>query len=154
MSTQTQAFVFANDERAVHYVRPCFRVIEGGSRKSGSQKADWAHARQSGATGHVYSLHTRIGLGAMTVAACLVLALVWTVSDMLVARNVACSFDQTPCETITVCSGDSLWTIADEHPVEGRTTAEVVRFIREYNNLADTCLYPGMELNVPQTVQA
>ena len=154
MSTQSQAYRIDNDVKAVHNARPRFRVIEGGLAVNGSLAIDEGHVRQPEALGHVYSLRTRVSLVAMTVAVCLVLASLWMLSDILVARAARSSFDSASYETITVHTGDSLWTIADEHPVEGRTTAEVARYIRERNQLADTCLYPGMELSVPQASRA
>lgn len=154
MSTQSQAYVIDNNDQVARTARPRFRVIEGGLAKDCAQSVNGRHVQQPMVSGHVYSLRTRVSLVAMTVVACIVLASVWVLSDILMARSVRSSFDQASYETITVHSGDSLWTIADEHPVEGRTTAEVARYIREHNQLTDTCLYPGMELSVPQASRA
>lgn len=52
-------------------------------------------------------------------------------------------------ETIEVVSGDSLWNIAAERPVEGLTTQETVDFIRDANGLDVSMLTAGMELEVP-----
>ena len=154
MSMQSQAYSIDNDVKAVRNTRPRFRVIEGGLANVDHQAIDEVCNRQTEASSHVYSLRTRVSLVAMTVAACLALASIWVLSDIIVARGMRSSFDQASYETITVHTGDSLWTIADEHPVEGRTTAEVARYIRERNQLTDTCLYPGMELSVPQASRA
>jgi LysM repeat protein len=52
-------------------------------------------------------------------------------------------------ETVTVVSGDTLWSIAEDHSVDGVTTANMVDVIREANHLESACLYGGMQLLVP-----
>lgn len=51
--------------------------------------------------------------------------------------------------TVEVAAGDSLWSIAEEHPVEGFGTKDALALIRDWNDLAGSTLQPGMELVVP-----
>ena len=50
---------------------------------------------------------------------------------------------------IYVRSGDSLWNIAVDHPIEGLTTDEAVDVIREWNDLTSATLFPGSSIIVP-----
>ena len=180
MSTMAQAYRVQIDEQSEGYTRPHFRVIEGGHPSESVRRdhvhgntapATRAHANQApasrarvthmpamrvryaqapAASAHVFSLRTRVRLVAMAVAVFVLLGAAWTLSDF--THAVACknAFEQATYETITVHTGDSLWSIADAHPVAGRTTDEVVRHIRESNGLTSACIQPGMTLMVPQ----
>ena len=180
MSTMAQAYRRQIDEQHEGYARPCLRVIEGGlshgsvrtdafdraaahamyaqAIQAPISRAHIAHmsttrdqaAKTSATRAHVFSLRTRIRLVAMAVAAFVILGAAWTMSDFMHAVSCKSSFEQAAHETITVHTGDSLWSIADEHPVAGRTTAEVVSHIRECNGLTSACIQPGMVLTVPQ----
>ncbi len=52
-------------------------------------------------------------------------------------------------EPVTVEAGDSLWSLATEHPIEGLSTQETSDAIRDRNQLETALLQPGMELEVP-----
>ena len=109
-----------------------------------------ASAQAPAASAHVFSLRTGVRLVAMAVAAFVLLGAAWTLSDF--THAVACknAFEQATYETITVHTGDSLWSIADAHPVAGRTTDDLVRHIRESNGLTSACIQPGMALTAPE----
>lgn len=55
----------------------------------------------------------------------------------------------TETSVITVRTGDSLWSIAAAHGIEGLSTQETSDAIRELNDLDSALLTPGMELAVP-----
>lgn len=57
----------------------------------------------------------------------------------------------TPSVQVNVEPGDSLWSLAREHPIPGLSTNEVVSRIRELNDLDSSLLRPGEQLMVPQT---
>lgn len=59
------------------------------------------------------------------------------------------TLDSTREEYVDVQPGDSLWTLAQEHPVNGADTSEVMSWIQRTNGLADTTLKPGQEIIVP-----
>lgn len=55
-----------------------------------------------------------------------------------------------PSIQVDVEPGDSLWSLAREHPIAGLSTNEVVSRIRELNDLDGSLLRPGEQLMVPQ----
>lgn len=59
------------------------------------------------------------------------------------------TLDSTREEYVDVQPGDSLWTLAQEHPVSGADTSEVMSWIQRTNGLTDTTLKPGQEIIVP-----
>lgn len=57
-------------------------------------------------------------------------------------------------ETVTVRSGQSLWTIAEAHPVPTLDLRDSVAWIRDHNHLPDSTLMAGQELEVPRGTEA
>ena len=51
--------------------------------------------------------------------------------------------------TLVVKSGESLWQIAEDHPIEGFDTAQTVSVLKTWNSLESSALQPGMLLVVP-----
>lgn len=84
---------------------------------------------------------------------CLVMACVliaaWCASDALLARRRAAAFEDMEVTRVVVAPGDCLWSIAEEHGVEGATTQEVVTWIVEYNKLSSSAVSTGDLLEVP-----
>ena len=111
------------------------RVIEGG--QGVSRKAASASARSSAPIA--------LCVATMIVAVCLA----WLQIDHMTSVRVARAFAEAPVETVTVMPGDSLWQIAEEHPVQGTTTDQLVNHIIDENGLEDAMLRPGMRLSVP-----
>lgn len=62
------------------------------------------------------------------------------------------ALDSTPTQYVEVFEGDSLWTLAEEHPVSGMTTQETTELIRAWNDLDHATLQPGMELLVASDI--
>ncbi len=56
-----------------------------------------------------------------------------------------------PSRVVEVVSGDTLWDIATDNPIEGITVNETVDVIKKANDLDSGLLVPGMELRVPIT---
>lgn len=90
-----------------------------------------------------------------------VFAILVLVSSMLAAMFSVASgsrsafenaLDSTPTQYVEVFEGDSLWTLAKEHPVSGMTTQETTELIRAWNDLDYATLQPGMELLVASDV--
>ena len=50
---------------------------------------------------------------------------------------------------VVVISGQGLWDIAEAHPVEGLSTAELVDHIIEVNGLPNATIHSGQRLSVP-----
>lgn len=57
--------------------------------------------------------------------------------------------DVAPHETIRVGAGDSLWSLAEEHPVPGVETRLVASWIKDENGLDNSSLKIGESLVVP-----
>lgn len=52
-------------------------------------------------------------------------------------------------ETLRVRPGQTLWSIAREHPSPGRSTAETVQFLAQINGLEGVAVAAGAMLEVP-----
>lgn len=89
------------------------------------------------------------GLAAIVVMATLLLFAALSMSlESQTAMDSALS--STARETIVVTPGESLWSIAENHPIEGMDTDETVYVIRSWNDLDSSLLQPGMSLSVPE----
>jgi hypothetical protein len=58
----------------------------------------------------------------------------------------------TTTASIRVRTSDTLWSIAESHPVTGRSTATVVDDIARLNGLRTAAVCPGTILRVPATI--
>ncbi len=54
----------------------------------------------------------------------------------------------TATQQIVVDSGDSLWSLAESHPVSGMSTEDTVRLMKSWNELEHAVLAPGQTLFV------
>lgn len=52
-------------------------------------------------------------------------------------------------EGVCVQQGDTLWELAEAHPVHGLTTQEVVELVASHNGISDAVIQPGQVLQVP-----
>lgn len=59
------------------------------------------------------------------------------------------AFSHVEMEEVAVEAGDSLWTIAERHAVDGMTTRELVDRLKELNDTGSQPLQPGDVLMVP-----
>jgi hypothetical protein len=50
---------------------------------------------------------------------------------------------------LKVQSGDTLWTLAAQHPIAGMTTAQVADLLAESNGLPTRMVLPGQVILVP-----
>ena len=111
--------------------RPHFTVIEGG------RKAARKQAQGSGM------------LFVTALVSIVIFVAVWILMDNALQARIDSAFAKANYETVTVVSGDSLWSIAEEHPVKGCSTQQVVNHIRVTNNLDSALLPAGERLVVP-----
>lgn len=114
-----------------------FTVIEGG-------RDSRMHDVESHSVRH-YGLAVRIMVSlAIIVVLC---------SSFAAFTSKDAAFDRalrgTDLVEFSVEDGDSLWSIASEHPVEGLTTQEAVDAIMRWNELDAAGLHPGQTLLVP-----
>ena len=122
---------------------PALRVVEGA--KPGSPTAAPAsHADSDRLSGR----SLRLSAAVATVAVAVVLGS-WGALDAAHAGRVADALSNCATQSVEVSRGDSLWSIAEAHPVEGVSTPEVVSWIVEANNLPNSSVASGQALVVP-----
>lgn len=126
---------------------PAFTVVKGG--RSGFQTLPDKPVRSQ----CVATTSAPVALKASTIVA---LAVAFTLFFVLAtsifsARHAAYaeSVSNVTYETVRVQSGDSLWSLAQEHPIEGLSTQETSDMIRNVNHLEHGSLDAGVHLKVP-----
>lgn len=126
---------------------PVFTVVKGG--RSGFQTLPGKPVRSR----CVATTSAPVALKASTIVA---LAVALTLSFVLAtsifsARHAAYaeSVSNVTYETVRVQPGDSLWSLAQEHPIEGLSTQETSDMIRNVNHLEHGSLAAGAHLKVP-----
>lgn len=140
---RSQAQFFSEGSSALAARPVSLRLIQGG------------RSAHHDASGHVMpevpQVPPRRSYALLALAIVSVLALGSLVFAMDVSSSYARTrdFERVATEQVAVSSGDSLWTLAEEHPVPGRSTAEVVDFIREQNSLSSSTVVAGQRLLVP-----
>ena len=178
MNTQSQQGVMCEGSLALSASAPRFRVIQGGkmdqkhdamsvstchradSRDSrvkraktikSNRKPQQAKKRASVAVANKSAIAMRdVALvKVFSIALALVMACTWLVVDMHTKQSVDNALASVSYETVVVHQGDSLWSIAQNHPVPGCTTDQLVHHIRDINGIEDACLSCGMRINVP-----
>ena len=126
---------------------PAFMVIKGG--RSGFQAPSAKSARSK----CVAVASAPVALKASTVVAVAVAFTLFFVlaTSVFSARHAAYaeSVSNVTYETVRVQSGDSLWSLAQEHPIEGLSTQETSDMIRSVNHLEHGSLDAGAHLKVP-----
>ena len=128
-------------------VSPAFTVVKGG--RSNFQAVTTKPVRNQ----HAGAASAPVALKASTVVAVAVAFTLFFVLAMSVfsARHAAYadSVANVTYETVRVQSGDSLWSLAQEHPIDGLSTQETSDMIRSVNHLERGSLDAGAVLKVP-----
>ena len=126
---------------------PAFTVVKGG--RSGFQTLPGKPARSQ----RVAAASAPVALKASTIIALAVSLTLFFVlaASIFSARHAAYaeSVSNVTYETVRVQSGDSLWSLAQEHPIEGLSTQETSDMIRSVNHLEHGSLDAGAHLKVP-----
>lgn len=124
-----------------------FTVVQGG--RSSFQPLTVKPARNQQAV----AAPGRVALKVPTIVAVAVALTLFFVlaTSVFSARHAAYaeSFSNVTYETIRVQSGDSLWSLAEEYPIEGLSTQETSDMIRNVNHLEHGSLAAGAHLKVP-----
>ena len=133
---KTYAMIDGNLALAPVAEKPLFQVVEG--RRATVPAA--SNVRQDNA--HLACVFAVVAICALMLAFGFL---------QLHAQQVA--FDQM-CESssrteVVVQSGDTLWSLAQSHPLEGLSVDETVSIIRSWNDVPEGLVYPGMEIVVP-----
>ena len=126
---------------------PAFTVVKGG--RSGFQTLSGKPVRSQ-------CVATASAPAALKASTIVVLAVALTLFFVLAisifsARHAAYaeSVSNVTYETIRVQPGDSLWSLAEEYPIEGLSTQETSDMIRNVNHLELGSLAAGAHLKVP-----
>ena len=126
---------------------PAFTVVKGG--RSGFQTLPGKPVRSQ----CVATTSAPVALKASTIVAVAVAFTLFFVlsASVFSARHAAYadSVANVTYETIHVQSGDSLWSLAQEHSVDGLSTQETSDIIRSVNHLEHGSLDAGDVLKVP-----
>ena len=126
---------------------PAFTVVKGG--RSGYQPLPVKSARNQ----HAVAAPTPVALKVSTIVAVAVALTLFFVlaTSVFSARHAAYaeSVSNVTYETIRVQPGDSLWSLAEEYPIEGLSTQETSDMIRNVNHLEHGSLASGAYLKVP-----
>lgn len=124
-----------------------FTVVKGG--RSGYQPLPVKSARNQ----HAVAAPTPVALKVSTIVAVAVALTLFFVlaTSVFSARHAAYaeSVSNVTYETIRVQPGDSLWSLAEEYPIEGLSTQETSDMIRNVNHLEHGSLAAGAYLKVP-----
>jgi LysM repeat protein len=126
-------------------VRNSFEVIDGRLPRAGVRIASHARVAVQQKPAQKEKPYSLILLGGI-VALVVISIFVSAAAHDLAFGDALASAER---EEITVVSGDSLWDIAEEHPVDGLDTVETVDLIRRWNDLDSSMLTPGSTLLVP-----
>lgn len=126
---------------------PAFTVVKGGRSAIQSVAVKPVRSQRSSV------VTTPVALKPSTIVAVAVaLTLFFVISTTVFsARHTAYadSVANVTYETIRVKSGDSLWSLAEEHPIDGLSTQETSDVIRSVNHLDHGSLDAGVDLKVP-----
>ena len=139
--------------------RARFRLIEGGQTR-GTAPADIRDAEiprmgvrvQRTAVREARRPHPEhSGLVCFLAAIAIVVAIcvISVIGSSVIESRVSRSIESVPSCEYHVSSGDSLWSIAERHPIEGHSASEVVTWIMERNELESGLIFPGQSLMVP-----
>ncbi len=76
---------------------------------------------------------------------------VFTIIGTVIGINTVESAQVPKYIEICVRSGDTLWSLADEHGAQNVDKRKIIYEISTINNLDDSYIYPGQVLKVPVT---
>ena len=96
--------------------------------------------------------HARTRSFSMLAAALVAWSVIWaatTLSGLLVRQRLAAAFEGIETTVVVVEEGESLWSLAQSHGVQGATTRETVAWIAARNGLVTRSLSVGDFLEVP-----
>ena len=126
---------------------PAFTVVKGGRSGFQALPAKPAHSQC------VAAASAPVALKASTIVAVAIALTLFFVlaTSIFSARHAAYaeSVSNVTYETVRVQPGDSLWSLAQEHPIEGLSTQETSDIIRSVNHLEHGSLDAGAHLKVP-----
>ena len=132
-----------NGTSALASYRSAFKVIEGGAKKG-------FVVPQRKEVSYIKTLTSKESfIAGLIVTASFVFMFAVSFLRTTAINSFATSVMDSASETITVQSSDTLWSIAENNPIEGVSTEQQVNWIRERNNLDTSLLRVGQTLEIP-----
>lgn len=124
---------------------PAFTVVKGGRSHFQAVTANPVRTQRAAAAS------APVALKASTIVAVAFTLFFVLATSVFSARHAAYadSVANVTYETVRVQSGDSLWSLAQEHPIDGLSTQETSDMIRSVNHLDRGSLDAGAVLKVP-----
>lgn len=116
-----------------------FVLIEGG-RTAGGTTEDVRPARGLASLAYIFVVAALVAVLAVVAS---------QATSEAIAERRSQAIAEVPSTSYIVRSGDSVWGIAQQNPVEGLSTTEVVLYIQSKNELSSASLKPGQVLSVP-----
>jgi Tfp pilus assembly protein FimV len=89
-----------------------------------------------------------VGNATLEIAALIIIAILLVTALLITRQTTPASLDFS--DRLKVRSGDSLWTLATAHPVEGLSTAQLADLLAEANGLSGRALIPGQVIRMPR----
>lgn len=133
--------------------KPSFSVVPGGLVNEPSLQV--IHPRlavqDSRATKNPVQVRAKARLVAAATFIVLGCTFIAVGSSMIAFARRAQAIENVSYERIRVHPGDSIWSISEEHPVDGLSTQDVEDLIQEQNGLQRLSLQPGVTLVVPSS---
>lgn len=118
--------------------RPRLRVVEGG------RTDDAPFRKQEG------EFRSRVrGLVLVAMMLCAVSLVGVGAFEAVQSSHRDNALGQVRVVTVSVAGGDTVWSIAESHPVPGVSTTELVQWISQRNGLGISPLRVGQQLQIP-----
>ena len=123
--------------------KPAFKIIEGGAKKG-------SVVPQRKEVSYIKALTNKEAfIAGFIVTASFIFMFAVSFLRTTAINSFATSVMDSASQTITVQSSDTLWSIAENNPIEGVSTEQQVNWIRERNNLDTSLLRVGQTLEIP-----
>jgi LysM repeat protein len=131
--------------------------ITAGNRAYRSRRTDRRRRTPRVRSGAIYSTEHQDGYaprGLSGLELAIILALVAAVIAAALLSGPRTTATPARTSAIKVGAGQSLWSIATEHPMPGMSTQQAVDAIKRANHLEGSTIAEGSTLRVPSTPQA
>ena len=148
-TTHSMSYTTAGNLALVPEEAPVFTVIEGGASERAVRRSAQYASRRAERPEVDAGVRVRCFIAFVLVLVTLIGASL--ITDVVIAQACERSFESVGTESVMVREGDSLWQIAEAHPVEGRSVTDVVQWIQHTNGLNNATLFVGQVLIVPMS---
>ena len=140
MTAGLNTYCYGTEARELNDVT--FIVHEGGLSKNASSASDEKASCTSAHRSAVLSI-------SFAIVFAFVVFLSSSALEASAQSATDAALDSASTTVVYVRDGESLWSIAQQHGVDGVSTQSVVDWIVSENNLSSSCLFSGQKLVVP-----